>query len=72
MELRCTPLAVESSSVVQTLDALPCSRVTVTTNTKVYVVATLTFATLAVLFLGRNLALSKTSYCKGLRFLHVI
>lgn len=49
-----TPLAVESSSVIKTLEALSSGGVTVTTGSKVYVVITLALPTLAILFLKRK------------------
>ena len=46
--LRSTPFTVKSSCVVETLEALSRSYVTVSTNTKIYVVITLTTATLSI------------------------
>lgn len=54
VELRRTPLTVESSGVVKTLEALSRSGVTVTTDAKVYIVVTLALAALAILLLGRK------------------
>ena len=59
MELRCTPFAVGTCRVVKTLEALSCSGVTITTDTKVNVVVTITFATLAILFLEKEKVLSE-------------
>lgn len=51
MVFRCTPLTVEPSSVVKTLEALACCGVTVTGGPGVCVVITVALATLAILFL---------------------
>ena len=46
--LRSTPFTVKPSCVVETLEALSCSCVTVSTNTKIYVVIAVTTATLSI------------------------
>ena len=46
--LRSTPFTVKSSCVVETFQALSGSCVTVSTNTKIYVVIALTTATLSI------------------------
>ena len=51
---RCTPLTVEPSSVVKTLEALACCGVTVTGGPGVCVVITVALATLAILFLCKT------------------
>lgn len=46
--LRSTPFTVKSSCVVETLEALSGSCVTVSTNTKIYVATALATATLSI------------------------
>lgn len=61
MEFLRTPLAVESSRVIKTLETLSSSGVTVIAGSKVYVVTTLALATLAILFLQGKRYLTKKS-----------
>jgi len=51
MEFRRTPLAVESSRIVKTLETLSSCGVTVTAGKKVNVATARALATLAILFL---------------------